>query len=88
MTEISNLVATLGFPIVACVGLGLYISSRDKAIREDNIADKDRLYAEITHNREVTKELLETNKLLAKDIKSDVEDIKTELVKIIDRREK
>ena len=88
MTEISNLVATLGFPSVACVGLGLYLSSRDKAIREDNIADKDRLYAEISHNREVTKELLETNKLLAKDIKSDVEDIKTELVKIIDRREK
>ena len=88
MTAIYNLVATLGFPIVACVGLGLYISSRDKAIREDNIADKDRLYAEISHNREVTKELLETNKLLAKDIKSDVEDIKTELVKIIDRREK
>lgn len=82
MNDISNLIATLGFPIVACIGLGLYINSRDKAFREDNIADKDRLYSEIAHNREVNKELLESNKLLAKDIKSDITDIKEEIQKL------
>lgn len=79
MADISNLITSLGFPIVACLGLGIYINKRDAAFREDNIKDKDRLYSEIAFNREVNKELLETNKLLANDIKENLEYIKTNM---------
>lgn len=81
MTEIANLITTLGFPIVCCVSLGLYINQRDKAFREDNEKDKERLYGEITHNREVNKELLEVNRMLAKDVKGDLEEIKSIIIK-------
>lgn len=81
MNDIANLIATLGFPIVCCIGLGLYINQRDKAFREDNEKDKDRLYSEISYNREVNKELLEVNRMLAKDVKGDLEEIKTLITK-------
>lgn len=75
MSEISNLIANLGFPIACVVGLGAYIYNRDKAMREDNEKDKERLYEEIKNNREVNKVLLETNQMLVKDVKLDLERI-------------
>ena len=75
MTEIANLISNLGFPIACVVGLGVYIYSRDKAMREDNEKDKERLYEEIKNNREVNKVLLETNQMLVKDVKLDLERI-------------
>lgn len=75
MTEIANLISNLGFPIACVVGLGVYIFNRDKAMREDNEKDKERLYEEIKNNREVNKVLLETNQMLVKDVKLDLERI-------------
>lgn len=68
MTEISNLITQLGFPIVACVGLGVFVKQQINANREDNQKREDKLYEEIKYNREVNKTVLETNKTLANDI--------------------
>lgn len=79
---VTELISTMGFPVLACIGLGMYISTRDKAMREDNEKDKERLYSEIIFNREVNNNLLETNKLLAKDIKLDLEIIRKHMEKM------
>lgn len=73
---VEGLITTIGFPIVACLGLGLYIYWNEKKSTEREDKREEKLYEEIRYNREVNKELLETNKLLAKDIKSELTDIK------------
>ena len=79
MNEVVEVINNIGFPIAMCIGLGYYISTRDKAMREDNEKDKERLYEEIKFNRETSQTLLECNKLLAQDIKLDLEKISKNL---------
>lgn len=70
---------SVGFPIAACLALGIYINQKDKATREDNQKDKELLMDEIKYNREVNAQLLETNKLLTSSIKIDLSEIKQEI---------
>ncbi|CAM2827892.1 hypothetical protein HAHI6034_04940 [Hathewaya histolytica] len=87
MKEITDIISTVGFPIACTLGLGWFVyilfgkmmeSNREdkEKMYEVNKEDKERLYKEISYNREVNQELLETNRILATDIKKDVEDIK------------
>lgn len=68
MNEISTLITQLGFPIVCCIGMYLYIDRKDKANREDTIKREERMFEEIKYTREVNVKVLETNKTLANDI--------------------
>lgn len=70
------IVNSVGFPIAACVVLGIYVNQKDKANREDNAKDKELLMDEIKYNREVNAQLLETNRLLTASIKDDLSEIK------------
>lgn len=74
--EFIDIISSVGFPIGACLALGAYITQKDKSTAEDNRQDKEMLMEEIKYNREVNASLLETNKLLAKDLKQDLMDIK------------
>lgn len=47
MNEIVNLISTVGFPIVACLGLGYFIKATMDAQREDTRADKERMYQQL-----------------------------------------
>lgn len=47
MNELSNLIGAIGFPIVACMGLGYFIKSTMEAQREDSRADKERMYIQL-----------------------------------------
>lgn len=79
--DFTTLIQDIGFPISCVLALGWYINKKDAAEkeerqreREDDKQDKERLFQEISYNREVNGQLLktnqevsETNKLLAKD---------------------
>lgn len=74
--EIIEVISSVGFPIGACLALGIYITKKDEATRQDHAKDKEMLMEEIRYNRSVNSTLLETNKMLANDLKSDLRDIK------------
>lgn len=78
-STISEAIATFGFPAVCCLGLALYIKKRDDQQNEDRKAERETLLDEIKYNREVNTELLATNRLLAGDIKEELQDIKNEI---------
>ena len=79
ISAITELIATVGFPIVSCGALAVYVRIRDKQNTEDRKIERDLLLGEITFNREVNKELLATNKILAGDVKAELIDIKNEI---------
>lgn len=83
---IKDVVVNVGFPIASCGVLGWYIQKRDNQHAEDRKAERETLIDEIRFNREVNSQLLETNKVLASDIKVELQDIKSEL-KIINIKE-
>lgn len=85
---LKDVVVNIGFPISACGVLGWYIQSRDKQQAEDRKIERKILIDEIQFNRDVNSKLLETNKLLASDIKIELQDIKSELKIInVDKKE-
>lgn len=58
MQELTTVIGTIGFPIVACVGLGYFInntiksqrednSNREEKQREDNSKREDKLFSQI-----------------------------------------
>ena len=81
VTFLNELIASFGFPTMCVIGLAFYINDRDKAIREDNEKDKERLYEEIKFNRESNHALLESNKMLIQDINIKLEKIEKSLEK-------
>lgn len=82
---IQELITNLGFPIACCGCLAWYIGKRDKQQTEDRQAEREALLDEIKFNREVNSQLLATNKLLASDIKVELQDIKSEIKHINDK---
>lgn len=72
---ITSLVSSVGFPILSCGALGFYIYWNEKKNTESEEKRENRLYEEIRYNREVNKELLETNRILAKDINYKIDEV-------------
>ena len=79
LITLGETIATFGFPTACCVGLAIYIKRRDDQQLEDRKAERDTLLDAIKYNREVNTELLATNRILAGDIKTELQDIKTEI---------
>lgn len=88
--EIVKLIETVGFPIVAVLGMAYFF--KEMIVKFfDNVMtgmkeDKEALKEELKFNRNVANELLNTNKLLAQDltksvveVKNDIEDINHKL---------
>lgn len=44
MDSIAQIISSLGFPIVACIGLGIFIKKVIENNREDAKEDKERMY--------------------------------------------
>lgn len=47
MNEISTLITTIGFPIVACLGSFYFIYEMNKEERKENINREERLYLQL-----------------------------------------
>lgn len=82
---ISDVITEVGFPMASCGVLAWYINKRDKEQAENRRLEREQMMDEIKFNREVNSQLLETNKLLASDIKVELQDIKSELKHISDK---
>lgn len=74
-----DVITNIGFPISCCGALAWYIQKRDNQQAEDRKIERETLKNEIDFNRSVNIQLLETNKMLASDIKIELQDIKSEL---------
>lgn len=97
--NINSLIESLGFPIACVLALGWYINKKDQDAkeertreREDDKQDKERLFQEITYNRDVNKTLLktnqevsETNRILVKDFTDKVDSIDTKVDKLLEK---
>lgn len=83
MNEIVGLIESVGFPMVVAVGLGFFakdfILKVIADLQADNKEDKKMLEEELKFNRGVATELLETNKLLAKDLTEKLEGVNDKL---------
>lgn len=90
METFISMIPTLGFPIMACVGVGWYCywltnrHSEDMAKVQKRCQEReDKLYAEIEENRKINSEALATiSKYVEKldGIQEDVKEIKTDVV--------
>lgn len=76
---VTSAITSLGFPIVACSALGVYIKKRDEQQIEDRISERKLLLEQIEYNRSVNAEILATNRILAGEIKVELQDIKNEI---------
>lgn len=97
--DFTTLIQDIGFPISCVLALGWYINKKDQDAKEERIRekeddkqDKERLFQEISYNREVNGQLLktnqevsETNRLLVKDFTDKVESIDTKVDKILEK---
>ena len=96
MTEIVTLINDLGFPAVVCLGFGWYLTKRDaqraeleKENKEQINEDRRKLiesieYYRVTSNEllSTNKELSETNRLLANEIKERMNIVENTLIEI------
>lgn len=81
LEKIIELISTVGFSVIGCIGLAYYVTKLIKAIMEDSAKDKEKLYEEIKFNRETNQALLESNKLLIQDVNIKLEKIEKSLEK-------
>ena len=75
MEQWTSLIASLGFPIVACLALGLFVWK----LYERSVKREDKLLEEIAENRKVNAEAINTLALYAERltvIETDVREIK------------
>ena len=84
---IKETIANVGFPVSCVLALGWYIQKRDKQQTEERKEERQILLDEIEFNRQVNNELLNTNKILASDIKIELQDIKNEIKHISDKEQ-
>ena len=96
MSEISNLITELGFPSFVCLGFGWYITKRDAQRAELEKENKERMYEDrtkliesienyrVTSNKllETNREMSETNRLLANEIKDRMNIVENTLIEI------
>lgn len=97
--DFATLIQDIGFPISCVLALGWYINKKDAAEkeerqreREDDKQDKERLFQEISYNREVNAKLLqtnqevsETNKVLVKDFTEKFDTVDKKVDKILEK---
>ena len=75
---ITELIATLGFPIVAVLALGIFVYK----LWQQSVMREDKLMSEITENRLINEkfaEIIAGYEITLGDIKSDIRDIKDTL---------
>lgn len=60
MDQISTLIATIGFPIVACCGLGYFVRDTVKGQREDSREREEKLMDQLSKSNEVMFKFNET----------------------------
>ena len=75
MEQWTSLIASLGFPIVACLALGIFVWK----LYERSVKREDKLLEEIAENRKVNAEAINTLALYAERltvIETDVREIK------------
>lgn len=97
--DFTTLIQDIGFPISCVLALGWYINKKDatekeerQREREDDKQDKERLFQEISYNREVNAKLLqtnqevsETNKVLVKDFTEKFDTVDKKVDKILEK---
>lgn len=84
VTLILEIIATVGFPIAACLALSIFILKIYKKSEEREVA----LRAEISEAQEINKEAIKTLALYAERlgvIESDVREIKEDIMILTDR---
>ena len=90
MNEIVSLIESVGFPMVVAVGLGFFIKDFIikviSDIQQDAKEDRRLMEDELKFNRHVSGELLETNKLLAKDLTEKLEGVNDKLDILINKK--
>ena len=89
--SITQLISAVGFPIVACLGLGYFIYQAFQKIMGQNEVREEKLYTILGQAQTTNRELTETNAKFVEvlrsyqtdldEIKSDVSDIKDVLEK-------
>ena len=98
---LTSLITSLGFPIVCVLGMGYFIFTIYKNTTKENkenmeqvqarcAAREERLYQEITLNREVNAKAIETISLYAErldTIQQDVSDIKKDVTAMLAKAE-
>lgn len=77
--DFTTLVQSVGFPIACCVALGLYLNNKDKADREERRLDKDADRAREDKILETNAKLLATNEQLAESVKVIATDLKEDV---------
>ncbi len=70
-----QLIASLGFPIACCCALGIYVTTQNKQMREDNKEDKEMWMQELQYSREVNSKLLASNEIMAKEISTKLDKV-------------
>lgn len=60
MSELTTVISTVGFPIAACVGLGVYINQTTKYQREDSAKREEKLFQQLESNNKTMDNFNET----------------------------
>lgn len=97
MQELFQLITTVGFPIAACVYLGLFIEKSYKSLAERADNRENKLYETITNQEKILIDICKTNTNFVKTLEvlsdklsetqEDVEEIKNKL-NIVDNNKK
>ncbi|AFS78517.1 putative membrane protein [Gottschalkia acidurici 9a] len=77
--DITNMVATLGFPIVACVGLGLFINKIITKAMDSTEERESRILTELSKVNDTNDNLVQTNEEIVKTNSILVQEIRTEM---------
>lgn len=83
-TAITELIGTLGFPIVVCLALGVFVYK----LWQQSVVREEKLMAEITENRLVNEKAVDTIAKFAErftHIEGDVAEIKNDVILIKDK---
>lgn len=90
--DFATLIQNVGFPIACCAALGIYLSNKDKADREERKEDKIADRAREDKILETNTVLLNTNQQLAaafdltvKDLKNDINRTEDKVDKILEK---
>lgn len=90
--DFTTLIQNVGFPIACCIALGFYLNNKDKLDREERKVDKEADRAREDKILETNAKLLATNeqlaesvKVIATDLKEDVNRTEVKVDKILEK---
>lgn len=88
LTILTELIASLGFPIAVCVAMFWFIYQIFKKTTTASEAREEKLYSELAKSREINEKAIATITLYAEkleDIQNDIDVIKTDITVITEK---